>query len=328
MNRPTMLITGGCSFSQVPNNDVTWAKHLEKHLSPDYHIHTARAAAGNELISHRIIHKVNRAIELGFNPENIFVAVMWSGCDRMHLMTTNFDKMWEEGTVLGPKTKSHWTTEPRQFQKEFYERDGIEVDEFDRHNHWYSACSPSWVVSDPEGEQVSEEDLGTLNLNWHTLNSAWTDEMTVKYFTDFVSPEYALIQTCEHILRTQWFLKSHHIKFFMTQYTPETFVYYGPPAKTPDGKSPYTTEAEGIPTNGPTLRHVALIDEHPDINWMYKMIDRNYWLDIPDFETWIGTNCKDLAYRSQGDPHPSTEMQLRLTQEIILPFLLEKYHIS
>ena len=73
MNRPKLLITGGCSFSQVPNTDVTWAKHLEQHLDPDHHRDTGKGATGNEIISHRVIYKVNKALEQGFNTEDIMV---------------------------------------------------------------------------------------------------------------------------------------------------------------------------------------------------------------------------------------------------------------
>ena len=130
MNRPTMLITGGCSFSQVPIQMMYLGKAFTRSIYLLIIVVTLLVrAAGNELISHRNnpFLKLIEAIELGFNPEDILVAVMWSGCDRMHSMTTNFDKTWEEGTVLGPQLNLNWTTEPRQFQKEFYERDGIEV---------------------------------------------------------------------------------------------------------------------------------------------------------------------------------------------------------
>ena len=80
MNTPTILITGGCSYSQVPNLDVTWPLPLQESLGVRYVAHTGHGAAGNQLISRKVISKVIEAIELGHKPEDMLVGVMWSGC--------------------------------------------------------------------------------------------------------------------------------------------------------------------------------------------------------------------------------------------------------
>jgi hypothetical protein len=315
MNRPKLLITGGCSYSQVPNTDVSWPQHVQNYIDPDHHIHTGKGATGNEIISHRVIYKVNKALEQGFNTEDILVGIMWSGCDRMALMTTNFDKMWEEGTILGPSDKVDWEEHDRPKMPEFYDRANPQL--LSPHIPWYATNSPSWIASSSDPKASDSHD-------WHTLNAHWTDEMTIKYFEDFISPEYALIQTCQHILRTQWYLKSHHIKYFMCPYSFDTFMYVGPPKSSPY----YNEKSEGSPASILDTKHVALIDEHPEINWLYKMIDRGYWLDIRHMEDWVNRYCADLPYREVGDSHPSSDMHKRFTEKVILPFLLEKYNIS
>jgi hypothetical protein len=314
MNRPKLLITGGCSYSQIPNTDVAWPQHLQNYLDPDYHIHTGKRATGNEIISHRVIYKVNKALEQGFNPEDILVGVMWSGCDRMAMMTTNFDKLWEEGTILGPDDKEDWTEDwsGDHNMPEFYERDNPQS--LDIHIHRYVTSSPSWIAGG----------IKPKSYNWHTINPHWTDKLTIKYFEDFINPEYALIQTCEHILRTQWYLKSHHIKYFMCPYEQDTFVYVGP-AFSSHG---YSANAEGKSPYPWTSEHVSLINEHPEINWLYKMIDRSYWLNIRHMGDWINRYCADLPYREVTDPHPSSDMHQQFTEKVILPFLLKKYNIS
>ena len=325
MSRPKLLITGGCSYSQIPALDKNWPYHLEQQLDPDYHIHTGKAAVGNEIISHRVIYKVNQAIEQGFNPEDILVGVAWSGCDRMALMTTNFDKMFEEGPIIGPPNKKDWIKkEYSSVQPDFFDRENSQWTDNKNTSSWYVANSPSWVASNQKKWHENSIN-GTSDTDWHTLNPHWTDEMTVKYFEDFVSPEYALIQTCEHILRTQWYLETHHIKYFMCTYDYDTFVYVGPLPTSPH----YSEKSEG--RTSLITKHVAFIDEHPEVNWLYKMIDRNYWLDIPDMQGiggWVKKHCADLPYREVGDPHPSSDMHKRFTDQVILPFLLEKYNIS
>ncbi len=100
-----LLITGGCSFSQVqgqpdPNLDedkkvwpnCTWPLHLEEALKPEFHTHTGMSAAGNEIISQRIINKVNKALKDGFSPNDMLVGIMWSAADRFSLMSSNFKK--------------------------------------------------------------------------------------------------------------------------------------------------------------------------------------------------------------------------------------------
>ena len=312
--RPKLLITGGCSYSQVPNTDVSWPQHVQNYIDPDHHIHTGKGATGNEIISHRVIYKVNKALEQGFNPEDILVGVMWSGCDRMAMMTTNFDKLWEEATIIGSDVKEEWTEDwlGDYNMPEFYERDNPQL--LAKHIHRYGTNSPSWIAGGTKPK----------SYNWHTLNAHWTDKLTIKYFEDFINPEYALIRTCEHILRTQWYLKSHHIKYFMCPYEQDTFVYVGP-AFSSHG---YSANAEGKSPYPWTSEHVSLINEHPEINWLYKMIDRSYWLDIRHMDAWVNRYCADLPYREVGDSHPSSDMHKRFTEKVILPFLLEKYHIS
>lgn len=75
------LITSGCSFSQVPNADVTWPVHLGKLLNCEVD-YNGRGAAGNGIISRSIVYAVTNALQK-YKPEEILVGVMWSGYDRL-----------------------------------------------------------------------------------------------------------------------------------------------------------------------------------------------------------------------------------------------------
>ena len=35
MKRPKLLITGGCSYSQVPGSDMSWPQHVQNYIDPD-----------------------------------------------------------------------------------------------------------------------------------------------------------------------------------------------------------------------------------------------------------------------------------------------------
>ena len=114
-----LLITGGCSFSQVQGQpdpyldedkkvwpNCTWPLHLEEALKPEFHTHTGMAAAGNEIISQRIINKVNKALKDGFSPNDMLVGIMWSAADRLSLMSSNYKKNIHKTTLRGPSDET------------------------------------------------------------------------------------------------------------------------------------------------------------------------------------------------------------------------------
>jgi hypothetical protein len=78
------LITAGCSYSQVPNRDVAWPFHLNKHIKPKEVHYLGQGAAGNGIISRKTLYTVTKALEK-YKPEEILVGVMWSGFDRREI---------------------------------------------------------------------------------------------------------------------------------------------------------------------------------------------------------------------------------------------------
>jgi hypothetical protein len=75
------LITGGCSFSQPNNSDINWVHHLEDYISPEYTVHQGLGAAGNGMISRRVISAVDQCLKT-YQPNEILVGVMWSQFSR------------------------------------------------------------------------------------------------------------------------------------------------------------------------------------------------------------------------------------------------------
>jgi hypothetical protein len=67
--------------------------------------------------------------------------------------------------------------------------------------------------------------------------------------------------------------------------------------------------------------------DHPDVKYLYDMIDMTYWLPITDLGHWA-KNVSPYDFRTPGDPHPSTEQHIDFTQRVILPFLKKKYNLS
>lgn len=129
---------------------------------------------------------------------------------------------------------------------------------------------------------------------WVILNYSWRNEIAKKYYSTFHSDIGSLIYTIEHILRVQWFLKLHNIKYFMTTYTSEVLT--------------------------PQCNH------HPDLKPLYEQIDFDTFLPIEGIYEW----CRDyseLPFITEGDNHPSALQHQRFTKEVILPFLNKKEYI-
>jgi hypothetical protein len=51
---------------------------------------------------------------------------------------------------------------------------------------------------------------------WEIYNHHWEHKNSKLYYSTFHSDTGKLIESLEHILRTQWFLEKHNIKYFMT----------------------------------------------------------------------------------------------------------------
>ena len=70
-----------------------------------------------------------------------------------------------------------------------------------------------------------------------------------------------------------------------------------------------------------------------EINLIYNEIDKNYWLPVKNLQDWVTNisvhqHTRMNAEGTPADPHPSTDQHRDFTQQIILPFLLEKYNIK
>ena len=129
---------------------------------------------------------------------------------------------------------------------------------------------------------------------WAIMNNGWKMHHAKIYFTEFHTQVGSLIYTFEHILRTQWFLKQHGIKYFMTTYTREVIPDY--------------------------------VKTWADIKHLCNEVNFSNFLPVIGEYEW----CRDysgLEFPMPNDKHPSVEQHREFTQQIILPFLKEKNYI-
>jgi hypothetical protein len=151
--------------------------------------------------------------------------------------------------------------------------------EFDLDDWWME--NPTKFVPDSSGA-------------WVILNLGWKIPQSKLYYTTYHSSIGHYVYTCEHVLRTQWFLKAHNIKYFMSTYTAEVFT--------------------------------DVVKTHPETKYLYDQIDLSNFLPVVGEYEW----CRDhsnLEFPVKEDFHPSSDQHQAFTNRVIVPFLQDKKYI-
>lgn len=128
--------------------------------------------------------------------------------------------------------------------------------------------------------------------NWVTVNHHWSDIYSKNFYRYFYDRVDSEIITLEHILRTQWFLEKHKVKYFMSVFAPGVL---------PESKEPNT-------------------------EYLTSMIDFTKFLPIKSVMEWCfyesGFPVSEFDRLNDiGNIHPTFEQSIKLANEIILPFI-------
>jgi len=139
--------------------------------------------------------------------------------------------------------------------------------------------------------------VGVNNRNYYKVMPYWDDELSKTYYKHIYDDRGSLIATLEHILRTQWFLKASNVKYFMTSHHPFAI--------------PETHK------------------NHPDVKYLWDAIDWDSFLPVKNEWDWLKENVDSNLDNRIGtsNPHPTTEMNQRFTNEVIIPYLKERNYI-
>ena len=331
--KPKVFISGGCSYSQIKTRNIPWPVWMVKALNPEKISYSGQGSQGNEFISRSVISAVEIALSEGYDPKDILVGVMWSGCDRM-LYFSDTTATYESTTHM-PECESH-TDMMKKHLKDVTGMAGfdyqgkfigsIDEERLREQSHAWQSGSPT-SIRNPN------------HMGHYSLNAHWTDKKTIEYFANYMNPTYAIMQTCEHILRTQWFLKMHGIPFFMSEYDYDVFTYCGshgrnireyyiPKYDSVEGASVHHNELFNLGSDREMeLEEISIKDTHPEVNYLYKMIDKDTFLPVRHMHDWVN-NVSEHDFPHKGDPHPDSEQHKDFVDQIILPFILEKYNIS
>jgi len=247
-----LLITGGCSFTQVPNTYKNWPIFLRDRLGVSAFFDGA-GSAGNDLISRRVMHRVDQSLNVKKIPaEKLLVGVMWSGVNRHSF---------------------YLSEEPLKYTK----FNDAKTDE-----QLYAHGNPNSIID------------GTKR-NVYMVSPHWDDELSNIYYKKFNDDVGALMNTLEHILRLQWYLKFHKIKYFFTSYNMDSF----------------------------DAKRYQNYRDHVDLKYLYDQVDRDYFLPIENMGVW-NRNKSGLNFHVPNDDHPTSEMSEAFTDRVIVPYLKKK----
>lgn len=91
MANPKILIAAGCSFTQVPQkpSHKNWPLFVSKELQlKSFYLGTG--AADNGIIANKVLFQLDHCLNnLRYQPKDLLVGVMWSGCSRHHFYLSN-----------------------------------------------------------------------------------------------------------------------------------------------------------------------------------------------------------------------------------------------
>tara|TARA_B100000780_G_C21114207_1_gene450591 strand:- start:973 stop:1770 length:798 start_codon:yes stop_codon:yes gene_type:complete len=244
------LITSGCSFSEIHSSHFkSWPKHLVESLDSYNLISKGLASQGNGLISRGIIYEVSKKLKDGVPAKDILVGVQWSGPDRMDFL---FDDS--------------------QFAKHNLARDAGMFDK-NKATNWDGWMeNPTGFIDDDKNWVIAG------HVNW---------KLGRDYFKKWHSKDQGSIYTLENVLRVQWFLEKHNIKYFMTTMTSDVL------------------------DKNPSLR----------ISHLYEQIDFTRFLPINGMMEFAQKHTTESAPMHLDGVHPGPKHYKILVEEIILPFL-------
>ena len=146
------------------------------------------------------------------------------------------------------------------------------------HNNWMK--NPTGFVKD-------------ATPNWVILNKGWDNPEAEAYYRTFHDNIGSSIYSIEHVLRTQWFLKSHGVPYFFSDYIDNNLV-----------------AVENL--------------QHVEVGYLYDQIDRGQYLPVTSEYSWVRTNSKLLHLwpdKQLEIQHPTTEHHKEFTDQVIMPWL-------
>lgn len=151
---------------------------------------------------------------------------------------------------------------------------------------------------------VVENDPG----GWLIMNSHWTEKTNKIYYSHLHDHDHQRILTSEKILWVQNYLKNLGVRYFMTRFMRDNYLDH------------------------PNYQL------NPNIEWLEEQVDYSYWLPVQSMHDWtfnywtendypmLHIKLHDGQVVDVRDFHPKVEMHKKFVEEIVLPFIKEKFN--
>jgi hypothetical protein len=165
----------------------------------------------------------------------------------------------------------------------------------DRHEFYHEQSVKEFVDQIHWGNPTSlrpYDQWDKTNNHWVLINPHHVNTYSETYYRVFHDSIDSQIKTCEHILRTQWYLEKHNVRYFMSTYTQETFSRLN----------------------------------HPEVTWLYDQINHDVFLPVKGIYEW-SVDSSGLEFENDDLWHPSTAQNQLFTEKVIWPFLKEKHYV-
>ena len=124
--------------------------------------------------------------------------------------------------------------------------------------------------------------------DWIITNHGW--KSAKDYYKHYYDDTWGQIQTLEHVLRTQWFLEKHKIRYFMMPYMDEVFQ----------------------------------LADRQSCQYLFDQIDWNTFATQQGCSEYLSNKDATLI---DDTLHPTTEGHATYTKEVLIPYLTTKGYI-
>lgn len=162
----------------------------------------------------------------------------------------------------------------------------------------------SWGDSNPHVWQINPQSfVDGAEPHWVIGNIHWDSIEFSNYYKYYYSDIGGAVNSLEHILRMQYFLKTHNIPYFFTDYVDNNIV----PAH---------------------LRNDA------EVTYLFDQLDRSQYLPVSSEHRWVYENADEpertewiASHKLAPWVHPWTNLHKQFVERVIYPYLQTKQYI-
>jgi hypothetical protein len=135
------------------------------------------------------------------------------------------------------------------------------------------------------------------HYNWEITNFHWTTRKSRLWYEEFHTSVGSMIQTIQNVLMVQWYLERKNVKYFMSTFL-DIFHMSG----------------------------ANNIISHPEVRYLYEMIDFTKFLPVSGCHEWVKENHKEFGFNAPDSNgyigvHPTEFGHVKFAEEVIVPYL-------